>query len=134
MKDSVLKWAALTLLIVVFAAVVITGQWVDNSACSSVNKPARVTCEIATESGHTQHQTSHGDTQLDTADNWGRITSADMQNNELGGTLEDREQQQRHTDEKPASQPEEEPDDGAEPPDDSDSNDKKDTYGMADVE
>ncbi len=132
MKDSVLKWAALALLIVVFAAVAITARWADNSACSNVKMPAQVTCEIATKSDNAQHQTSRGDTQRDTGDNWAGITSAGTRNDHLGSTVEDWEQQEGHTAEKPASQPEEEPDDGAEQPDDNDNN--KDSYGKADVE
>jgi hypothetical protein len=132
MKDSVLKFVALALLIVVFATVVITARWADNSTCDKVNKPAQATCEIALKSNPIKYQTTHVNTQVDTGDNWARIASAGMRNDNLGSTVEDREQQQGHSTQERASQPEEEPDDGAEPPDDNEDN--KDSYGKADVE
>ena len=129
MKDSVLKIAALALLIVVFAAVVITARWTDDSACSHVNQPTRITCEIATKSGPTQSQTSHLNTQADAGDNWAKIRPVDTQGDHLGSNVDDPEHRQNRSAKKLASRPEEEPDEGAEPPDNS-----KDTYGKDDVE
>ena len=128
MKDSVLKYAALALLIVVFAAVVITARWVDDSECSYVNQPTQVTCEIATKSGPNQSQTSHVNAQVYVGDNWPKIASADARPDRLGNNIDNPEHWDRSV-ARPASRSEEEPDEGAEPPDDN-----KDTYGTDDVE
>ena len=127
MKDSVLKFAALALLIVVFAAVVITARWTDDSACSHVNQPAQVTCEIATKSGPTQSQTSPVNTQVNVGD-WAKIASVDTRANRFGSNIDDPEHRDRSA-ARPVSRHEEEPDEGAEPPDNS-----EDTYGKDDVE
>ncbi|UCF17152.1 MAG: hypothetical protein JSW59_06765 [Phycisphaerales bacterium] len=125
MKDSSLKFAALALLIVVFAAVAITARWADDSTCSYVNQPTQDTCETATKSD----TPSPLNTQVDPGATWAEIASADTRIDRHGSNVDAPQQQWDRSAKKLVSRPDEEQDDGGEPPDNS-----KHTYGKDDVE
>ncbi|RLG00404.1 MAG: hypothetical protein DRN49_03015 [Thaumarchaeota archaeon] len=128
MKDSVLKTVVLVVLLVVFAAVVITSRWVDGSASAQISCPSGNPDEIASQSSSAQQQSNSVDRQADT----GRTEPEPSLDSLWDGRSEDNlDETERQADSlnSPGARLTEERDDGAEPPDDS-----NDTYGTDDVE
>jgi hypothetical protein len=128
MKDSTLKVVVLVVLLVVFAAVVITSRWVDEPTYAQISCPSGNPDEIASQGSSTQHQASRVDTQADTGQTEPEMAFAPARPGRPDDNLDETEQQAGPLNNRSARLTEE-PDDGAEPPDD-----KEDTSGTKNVE
>jgi len=128
MKDSVLRTVVLVVLVIVFAAVVITSRWVDEPTYAQISCPSGNPDEIASEGISTQHQASRVDAQADTGQTEPEMAFSAAWAGRPDDNLDEPEQQAGSAAGR-SSRLTEEPDEGAEPPDDN-----KDTYGTDDVE
>ena len=128
MKDSVLKTVVLVVLLIVFAAVVITSRLVDEPANAGIICPSQNPDDTVSQSSSTQQQSSSVETPADTGWTESEPSSGPTWVGRSAGNLYETKQQAGSVNSRSSSLTEE-PDDGAEPPDDN-----KDTYGPDDVE
>jgi len=109
MKDSVMKFAALAMMVIVFVSVGITDRWIDNSDevsaetnSSQLSQPSRVGTEA--ETWHTGSEAEHSAVGAPRADN------TPVQQEKYNRSLAQRRTEWR-------ARRKEEQDDGGEPPD-----------------
>jgi len=122
MKDSTFKIIVLALLLVVFAAVVITARWADESDYDHISCPtSAITSPPQQPTGglNTRAEAGRAESKATLAVSW----------TDLNGYNVDEAQQQDRSGKHLTKRLAEEPDDGGEPPDNS-----KYTYGNDDVE
>ena len=128
MKDSVLKFAVLAVLVIVFAAVAITARWMDDSDYDQISRPSQGSDEVSFETNSSQQQAGTWDTGSKTE--FSTVWAA-----RSGSSAEERESQERSTAERRSdwrsNHPSEELDDGGEPPDE---REDKDIWRSAVVE
>lgn len=128
MKDSVFKIVVLALLVVVFAAVVITAKWAGQPDYDHISCPTKDLGEASLNAPSARHQADDLDFGTDTGNVEPEATSA-VSWSDLNGYGRDSVQQQVGSAGQVAEHPGEKPNDGAEPPDNS-----KRTYGNDNVE
>ncbi len=133
MKDSVLKIAALAMMVIVFAAVAITARWIGDSDYDHISRPCQGSDEVS--SGASSCQASRVSTEAGT---WDAVSRSELSTVWAAGhdsSSDDQKQSYRSTAERRAAwrsnHPKKEHNDGGEPPD---GREDKDVWRNADIE